>query len=61
MEYYFEVSFQCCRETMLIKAKDVIEAGNKAVKRFSEENEWCPNPTELLVEINRTKIRQVIE
>ena len=62
MEYYFEVEFECMpTDFYLVKAKDIVEAGNKAVEAFSDANSWCPDPAALLKRITRTKVFMVID
>lgn len=62
MEYYFEVEFECMpMNYYLVKAKDIVEAGNKAVKAFSDTNTWCPDPAALLKRITRTDVLMVID
>lgn len=61
MEYYFEVRFNTSpARVMLVKAKDVIEAGNKASKALSDRGLlYCGE--EYIDSITRTEIWKVIE
>ena len=60
MEYYFKVIFNYDPQVaVLVKAKNVIEAGEKAVKAFVK-GYWI-SPYEDLVEIIKTDICEVIE
>jgi hypothetical protein len=60
MEYYFEViTDDKSLGHILIKAKDVIEAGKAAVEVLSERGYFTPEDE--IIEIHRTKITYVIK
>lgn len=60
MEYYFKVVLDYNpQEVMLVKAKDVIEAGEKVAKTYIDG--YWDSPYESVIEITRTNITKVIE
>lgn len=59
MDHYFEVIYECMpNDHLLVKARDVIEAGMKAQEVLSDRGygEWAQ-----IIEIARTKIVEVID
>jgi hypothetical protein len=60
MEYYFEViTDDKSLGHILVKARDIIEAGNIAIEVLSERGYFTPKDE--IIEINRTEITYVIE
>lgn len=60
MQYYFEVKIEDHLETFLVRAKDVIEAGEK-IEAMRASGGWLYALGLPIVEIKRTKIGTVID